>query len=357
MDLGASMLDRLLALRPVDCDLHVAVPGTQVLVPYLDEYWADSVHMRDIDRIDLASYPPNAPLTLRPDWRGLGASWALDRFGARAGIVNVLYGPQAMFNAHMARAFCRAVNDWVANDVLPRDPRLTASIMVPLQNPDFAAEEIARCAANPRFVQVLVLVMAELPLGRPHHWPVWKAAERAGLPLGIHAGSMLRHAPTSAGFPSYLAEDYVAQAQAFEAALLSLVSEGVFNECPDLRVVLLESGVGWLPSFLWRADKTWRGVRPEVPWLRERPSDIIRRHVRLTVQPLDAPADAVGLTTLLEQLGSEDLLLFASDFPHGQFDGDEILPDAIPDAWLRRMAVDNPLATYKKLAAYQEALA
>ena len=362
--MNAPIIDRLRPLRPIDCDLHVAVPGTKVLVPYLEPYWAETVHMRDIDRIDLASYPPGAPLTARADWRGKDGRGgtdisalrrsALDHVNARAGIVNVLYGPQAMFNAHMARAFCRAVNDWVAAEVLPQDDRLFASIMVPLQNPEFAAEEIARCAANPRFVQVLVLVMAELPLGRPYHWPVWRAAAEVGLPVGIHAGSMVRHAPTSSGWPSYLAEDYVVQAQAFEAALLSLIAEGVFATFPDLRVVLLESGVGWLPSFLWRADKTWRGVRPEVPWLKERTSEVVRRHVRLSAQPLDAPADPAGLATLLDQLGSDDMLLFATDYPHGQYDGDDILPQALSEEWLQRLAVTNPLATYGRIAAQQK---
>jgi hypothetical protein len=57
---------------------------------------------------------------------------------------------------------------------------------------------------------------------------------------------------------------------------------------------------------------------------------------------------------LLEQIGSEDMLLFATDYPHDQYDNDDILPDAVPDTLLRRMAVDNPLATYSKLAAHRE---
>ena len=47
--------------------------------------------------------------------------------------------------------------------------------------------------------------------------------------------------------------------------MLSLIYEGVFLKCPGLKVVLMESGVSWLPAFMWRANKTWRGVRVEVP--------------------------------------------------------------------------------------------
>ena len=48
-----------------------------------------------------------------------------------------------------------------------------------------------------------------------------------------------------------------------ESALLSLMAEGVFNHVPDLRIVVIESGVSWLPGFLWRAIKSWRGLRGE----------------------------------------------------------------------------------------------
>ncbi len=54
-------------------------------------------------------------------------------------------------------------------------------------------------------------------------------------------------------------------------------------EFPRLKVVLMESGVTWLPGWMWRADKTWRGVRAEVPWLGESPAAYAREHVRLTV--------------------------------------------------------------------------
>ena len=78
-------------------------------------------------------------------------------------------------------------------------------------------------------------------------------------------------------------------AQIFEDQLLSLISNGVFNKFPDLTFVLLESGVTWLPGFIWRAVKTWRGVRAEVPWVSRSPAEIIRDNFRLTIQPFDAP--------------------------------------------------------------------
>ena len=198
---------------------------------------------------------------------------------------------QLLFSEDMGAGFARAVNDWMAKEWLDKEPRLRASIVVPMQNPELAVEEIERVAPDRRFVQILLLVMHDMPLGKRHYWPIYAAAERLGLPVGIHAGSAYRHPVTPLGWPTYYTEDYAAQAQAFQAALSSLICEGVFTKFPDLKVVLLESGFTWLPAHLWRLTKFWRGLRIEVPWVDRAPTEIVRSNVRLTTQPCDAPAD------------------------------------------------------------------
>ena len=95
--------------------------------------------------------------------------------------------------------------------------------------------------------------------------------------------------------------------------------------------------------------KTWRGVRPEIPWVRESPAVQIRRQIRLTVQPLDGPPDPVDLGRVIDQIGSDDMLLFATDYPHWQFDGDHPLPEGVPTRLAEKIMRDNPLATYARL--------
>jgi uncharacterized protein len=342
----------------VDCDVHPSVPRIKALVPYLDEYWRDSVEERGISSFESQSYPPNAPITARPDWRGKGGLAAtsaaelapvFDHFGAGLAICNCLYGVQMIFAEDLAQAFARALNDWMAKEWLDRDPRLRASIVVPLQNVEHAVDEIERCAKDARFVQILVLAMGEVPLGRRHLWPIYAAAERHGLPIGIHAGSSYKHPVTSLGWPSYYIEDYVSQAQGFQSQVASLVCEGVFAKYPGLKVVLLESGVTWLPGFLSRFSKFWRGLRPEIPWVDRPPEEIVRDHIRLTIQPLDTPDDVAVAERAIEHLRSDDILLYASDFPHWQFDGDAVMPAGVPERLRTKLKVDNPLATYPRL--------
>ncbi len=344
----------------IDCDVHPTVPSIRALLPYLDEHWQEAVIEREVS-LESQSYPPNAPITARPDFRGAGGHAAtsarqvcevtLDRWGADHAILNCLYGVQLVLNEDMAVALTRALNDWIVKEWLDRDPRLRASIVLPLQSVERAVEEIERLAPDPRFVQVLVLAMGDTPLGRRHLWPVWAAAERHNLPLGIHAGSAYRHPVTSLGWPSTYIEDYSAQSLGFQGQVASLITEGVLQKYPGLKVVLIESGVTWLPAFLWRLGKFWRGVRSEVPWLKRPPADILREHFRLTVQPLDGPEDdPAAVQKVLDHLQSEDVLLYASDFPHWQFDGDAVMPSGIPARLHARLRHDNPRATYPRLA-------
>jgi predicted TIM-barrel fold metal-dependent hydrolase len=344
----------------IDCDVHPAVPSMAALLPHLDDLWRETIVLRGIDGLDLASYPPGAPANCRTDWRPPGGKGgtdlgylqrqALDAFGTRFAIANVLYGAQALHSEDMAAALCRGVNYWLARDWLDPEPRLRASIVVPWQNPHLAAAEIHRVAPDPRFVSVLLLVMVDQPLGRRSQWPIYEAAAAHGLPVTVHAGSAGRHPVSGAtGWGSYHVEDYVAQAAAFQSQLLSLLYEGVFERFPTLKVVFAESGVTWLPTLLWRARKTWRALRSEVPWVLRPPEEVVAEHVRFTTQPFDAPASAVE--RVLDQLGSDRLLLFSTDHPHHHFEGNDALPPGFPADLARRVLVDNPLDTFPRLAA------
>lgn len=346
-------------LKPIDCDVHPSVPGLKSLLPYMEPYWADTLVQRGMHELDTISYPDNSPLTARADWRpenGKPAatleqvqSQLLDPFSIETAILNCLYGVQLPFSEDMGAAYARAVNDWIAKEWLDRDPRLRASILIPVQSAELAVAEIERLAGDTRFVQVMTLVAGETMLGRRHHWPIYEAAERHGLPIAIHAGSSYRNPPTPVGWSSYYIEDYVAQATTFQSQLASLLAEGVFRKFPDLKFVMLESGFTWLPAFLWRFKKYWRGLTMEIPWVDRSPVEIVQNQVRFSLTPFDGPEDTTDILKIFEHLGSDELVLFSTDYPHWQFDGDDPLPPGLPDDLVRKILVDNPRQTYARL--------
>ena len=192
----------------IDCDIHPGVPDINALLPYMNDFWQESFVARGLDGFDMMSYPLNAPITCRPDWRVKGASarvpaWtamrsqALDKFGIGTAICNPLTGGQVAVSESMGAAICSAVNDWIKQHWLDQEPRLRASIVVPAQapaaggrgnrslrrRPPFRASTDARRLRNDAGP---VLLLADLG-----------GASRHGLPIGIHAGSMHRYAPTS----------------------------------------------------------------------------------------------------------------------------------------------------------------
>jgi uncharacterized protein len=352
----------------IDCDLHPAAPSMAALMPYLEPFWREHLAERYIDQspFTLQSYAPNLPNSARPDWRpakGLPAgdldtlrAQALDPFQTRFAVANVLHGALCLFNADMAAALCRAVNTWVVRELLDREPRLRASILVAPQDAELAAAEIERCAADERFVQVLLLVMGDRPLGHRTYWPIYRAAERFGLPIGVHAGSTFRHAPTGSGWPSFHIEDSILQGPAFEDTLVSFLAEGVFQKFPGIKLVLLEAGFTWVPALIWRTNRSWRGVRTEVPWIDRAPGDIVRDHVRFTLQPVDVP-NADVLQRVMDHLRSDELILFSTDYPHWQFEGEDALPDGLSQTLVRKILIDNPLTTYPRLREAADAAA
>ena len=351
----------LAKLGAIDCDIHPALPSLESLLPHLEAHWREQVIQRGLHELDSIAYPENSPLTARPDFRPakgkagsqieMVTSQALDPYGSRYAILNCLYGVQLLFSEDMGAGLARALNDWVAKEWLDREPRFRASIVVPMQNPQLAAEEIERLAGDRRFVQVMLLCMDQMPLGKRYYWPIYEAAAKHGLPVCIHAGSSYRNPVTAVGWPSYYTEDYAAQAQGFQTTVTSLICEGVFAKFPELKVVLAESGLTWLPGHLWRLSKFWRGLRFEVPWVKRSPFEIVRDNIRLTLQPVDIPPDQPKmLETIMEHFGSDEMILFSTDYPHWQFDGEEVLPPGLTDAQIRKIAVDNPLATYSRLA-------
>lgn len=343
----------------IDCDLHNTVPSVEALLPYLSTHWREYISQSAFKGPIDTAYPSGAPTSARPDTTpptggppgsslALLQKQALDAWGAEYGILNCAYAVESLHNPDTAAAMASAVNDWQLAEWLEPEPRLRASLVVPSHYPELAAHEIDRLGDQPGFVQVFLPVRSALPYGNRRYWPIYEAAVCHDLVIGIHFGGSPGNPPTPAGWPSTYIEEYVGMAQVFQSQVISLIAEGVFDQFPKLRVALIEGGFTWLPSLMWRLDKEWKGLRREIPWVKRLPSATIRDHIRLTLQPVDAPSDPRHLRQIIDQLESDELLMFSTDYPHWHFNTpEEALPVELPPAFERKIMAENARAFYR----------
>jgi len=347
------------ALRLVDCDIHNALASDQALRKYLPARWRRHHELFGMRGHAGAYYPRANPHAARTDaWPPSGLppgadldflrAQLLDYWHIDIGILNPLIGAGGVLNLEYGAALARAINDWQIAEWLEPEPRLRASIVVAYEDGDLAAAEIDRLGDDPRFVQVLVVARTAEPLGRRKYWKMYEAAVRHGLPIGMHFGGSGGAPITGAGWPSFYIEDHAGMPQSFQPQLTSMIVEGVFEHFPSLQFVLIEGGFAWLPSLMWRLDRAWKLLREEAPHLRRLPSEYIREHVWITTQPMEEPPRPRQFAELLAQLGMNDRLMFATDYPHWDFDApDEAIPSWLEPELRQRIFAENARTLYR----------
>jgi hypothetical protein len=333
----------------IDCDVHCAPASFDVLLPYLSDYWRQYISEAGIRLTDVAhAYPPGFTPTAPSSYDDLASRvFSEGSVAPRFAVLNCVTGFETHRNPYFSAAVASAINDWMREEMLARDSRLRASLVVSTVSTDDAVAEIARVGEDPGFVQVLLPVRSDLPWGHKMNHPIFAAARSAGLQVGLHAWGRAGKAATPSGFTTTYLEDYVGNEPIAQAQVLSFVSEGVFEGFPDLRVMLMECGFAWLAPLLWRFDKDWKGVWREVPWVKHRPSEYVLEHFTFTTAPAHLPAsDTVAVKQLLEMMDAPATLAYASDYPHDHGDGLSVLLDQLTDEGRRRVMWGNAAALY-----------
>ena len=350
----------------VDTDVHEYFKGFRSLAPYLPPVHRQPVEEWGFSRIDTGFPYTSGSVTrtwqTRTGWRPqddgeLGSDLDVmrrnlfDELGIDIAILNNLQLPVAfMRGSHeLGMAMATAYNTQLVERWLEPEPRLRGSLIVSLDNPRHAVGEIERLGNHPQVVQVCLPTSVDIQFGEPRLRPIWEAMVHHRLTLGIHHGYGTR---TIFGYPrQHIEWKALAPSHAMMAQLASLTFNGVFDAFPDLKVVAMEAGFSWLPYFMSRLDQQYVSFRDQVPWVKRRPSDHLRAHVALTTQPME-PMTARQLTTLVEDCGAAEMLVFSSDYPHYDSDVmDEALPHGIAGDLRARIMGRNALRAYPKLEA------
>jgi predicted TIM-barrel fold metal-dependent hydrolase len=255
-------------------------------------------------------------------------------------------------DAELSAAYCRAYNRWIAEFCADSGGRLMPIAHISLGDPKAAAGELRRAVkAGCKGAFIAPLSITGKAHGHPDNDPVYAAAQDLDVPIGFHptfepAAWTFNRFDRIKG-PAGLWFGVMFTNQSTIQAFTSLFAYGVFDKFPKLRVVVLESGAGWIGWWLDRADALFTGtlVGGGLP-LAEKPSYYFRRQCFISGDP-----DEMVISRIADYVGA-DKFFWASDFPHPDHAGnyieelEEMAEKLSPDA-RRKVLGDNVLKVYK----------
>jgi predicted TIM-barrel fold metal-dependent hydrolase len=320
--------------RLVSADSHVKMTHEQVkahLAPHLHEAY-DAAAGAYEERMSTGSGAANRAGAAAAARRGLAASnsvfgrdgyWdpveRLKDMDADGVDVEVLYSEVSAFRyisdveggvGETVRAFNDALHAFAATD--PR--RLIVSYQIPIHDIDLAVAEVQRVAAMGGRSLQLPVFPAEL--GQPDYYddryePLFATIQETGLPICCHIGlkttleDVARRDPTpNMGVMVPLTP--LMTAEAFGMWIMG----GVLERFPDLKLVFVEPGLGWVPLWLEITDDMVKRQGYEFPAITELPSFYFRRNISLTF--ID---ERYGIDRARDLLGA-DTIMWSTDFPH-----------------------------------------
>jgi predicted TIM-barrel fold metal-dependent hydrolase len=343
----------------IDCDVHNTYRSQTELYPYLAEPWLTrlkekgfgypletfygSVHAKRLD-----AKPENGPAG--SDY-GLMKTQLLDKLSidyavlTGEGISGLSYMPDAEYPAALASAY----NQYLVEEWLSKDERFLGSLHVAIQHPEAAAAEIYRWGAHPKVVQVSIPAATTLPLAHPFYRLILRAAAEMDLVVALHFRQPGPSAPdmTPVGMPFNYLDYHALIGLPYQAQLVMLVSSGVFEELPNLKVMMMEGGFIWAVHLMWRFDKDYKALHRLAPALRKLPSEYILQHFMFGVQPIYEPREASKLQDVIEAGGLQHNLVFGSDYPHWDADEPDFIRRYLPAAWDSAIFYDNAASWFK----------
>jgi predicted TIM-barrel fold metal-dependent hydrolase len=364
---GTSRLGRRRAMPILDTDVHHTYADKSDLYPYMNSYYAG--RLRDYGTGIGTSHANNGGFRGRradtidvdvPQPANIGTS-AIDVEDTRvrlldaAGIdVAILTGgpgasASAMLEVDYGSAICRAFNDYSMEHWVAKDDRFRYCLHINTQDPAAAVEEIERWGQHPQVCAIMLGCGSTRPFGNRIFHPIYEACERHGLAVAMHfggEGAGVNPPPTAAGYPSYYIEGRQMRPSYYMVHVASFIFEGVFVKFPTLKVAMVEAGFAWVPPFMWKMDLDWKGLRHQTPWVEKLPSEYLKDHIRFATQPMDEPDDPRALHDIIRWMAGERTLMFATDYPHWDWDDPEQVLVGFPDDLRRRIFWDNAAETF-----------
>ena len=241
----------------------------------------------------------------------------LDQEGVDATLLYPSLGldwPQDCADAELSAAYCRAYNTWLDEFCTPHPERLLGIAHISLLDLEEGIGELRRAVKlGMKGVYPPVVPFNGIPYGESHYDSFWAEAQSMNIPVSLHVtghslGLGTHLYPKDVGPPSgwwVLVMDVGDVISTFT----SLFQGGLFDRFPAVKIVVVETGSGWLPWWLERMDHLFDKLSFEVP-LKLRPSEYFERQCWILVDP-----DEKTVAATLSLVG-HDRFIWGSDYPH-----------------------------------------
>ena len=214
----------------------------------------------------------------------------------------------------------------LAEAVVDPDDGVYALAPIPYYDIDHSLDVLDRIEGEDAFVGgCFITAGAVPPLGNRKYDPIYERLEEMGLPVVYHTGGSGLDEYLSAGYEEMVETHTLGFLQSNMAQQVSVTCQGVPVKFPDLDIVFMESGVAYIPGLMARLDEEYLKRPEEAPLLEKRPSKYITEYYFGT-QPLEVSADPDFLENCIRTIGTEQLL-YASDYPHWDFDSPRIITE------------------------------
>jgi len=330
--------EKLEDLLVVDCDVHVhESPGA--LIPYCDMPWKKALeNIKDAREwyLDIPAFSPgvsDGSYQAKFPTAHEGARMVhtaeqmreeLDEIHVDIGILfpDHLLKLPVLTQTPYAAALARAYNAWLLEEWCSVEQGLLGCVIACNHDPQDAAREIRKYADEPSIVGVYLPCAGIDPLwGHRMYDPIYEAAQEADLPVLLHSVTVTHPVfPfNNHGFDTEIGRHSCSHTFSIMANIVHMITTGVPVRYPQLRVAVTEAGISWVPFLMNRLDKEYLERRREVPFLEERPSHYLKK-MYFATQPIEEPENLGDLVKFMELYDGEDNTIFASDWPHHDFD-------------------------------------
>ena len=248
-------------------------------------------------------------------------------------------------------AMYRAYHRWMEAYCGQFPDRLGGVILACGRDIKSAVEEIHRWGKSRWAWGVLPYAPYGMPLDHPDFEPVWAAAAEHDLAVTLHTFTVMPpYAPGGTdNWENLFLQRSASHPWCGMRNMASLIGSGLMDRYPKLRIGTLEAGHGWLPFWMARIDEHARTIRSEIPDLKMMPSEYVLSGRYF--QSIEIP-EGLKLTNSVIDLVGEDVLMYASDYPHGESHFPEsvelVLEWDMPRARKNKLFWDNALKLYAR---------